>query len=52
MCDLTSDHSSVLLEIMEQPTSTLQHPSLSTGPINWEKFSTQLENGTNLKVSL
>lgn len=37
---------------MEKPTSSPQRPTLSTGPINWEKLSTQLENGTNLKISL
>uniref|UniRef100_A0A2S2PX53 Putative RNA-directed DNA polymerase n=2 Tax=Sipha flava TaxID=143950 RepID=A0A2S2PX53_9HEMI len=52
ICDLSSDHSPVLLKIMELPTLTPSCPSLSKGPINWKQFSSKLENSTNLKISL
>jgi len=29
-----------------------QHPSLTRGPVNWEKFSEIMHNNTNLKLSL
>jgi len=52
LCDLSSDHSSALLNILELPTLTLSRPSLSKGLINWKQFSSKLENSTNLKISL
>ncbi|KAL4085191.1 hypothetical protein QTP88_027050 [Uroleucon formosanum] len=52
VCDLSSDHSPVLLNIMNPPILTSPRPSLSKGPVNWNLFSTWLANNTNLKISL
>lgn len=52
VCDLSSDHSPVLLNIMKPPIPISPRPSLSKGPVNWNHFSTSLVNNTNLKISL
>jgi len=50
--DITSDHNPVILDINGQPTFNSPQPSLSIGPVNWSKFSSHLENNTNLNISL
>lgn len=52
ICDLSSDHSPVLLNITELPMLIPPRPSLSKGTVNWNHFASKLENSTNLKVSL
>lgn len=51
-CEISSDHTPVILEINGSMTCKPPRPSLVKGPVNWEKFSTILENNTNLKISL
>lgn len=52
VCDLSSDHSPVLLNIMKPPILISPRSSLYKGPVNWNLFSTSLANNTNLKISL
>ncbi|KAL4143116.1 hypothetical protein QTP88_005482 [Uroleucon formosanum] len=51
-CEISSDHTPVILEINGSTTCKPSRSTLAKGPVNWEKFSTILENNTNLKISL
>ena len=52
LCELSSDHTPVLLTINETPKLNPSHTSLSQGPVNWDKFSEIMHNNTNLQLSL
>jgi len=48
----SSDHSPVLLQINGQISLNPPRPSLAKRPVNWDLFSENLQNSTNLKISL
>jgi hypothetical protein len=50
--DLSSDHTPILLTMIASIETTLPHPSLSQGPIKWDKFSEIMQNTTYLNISL
>lgn len=50
--DLNSDHTPVLLQLNVAPDLSPMHPSLSQGPIKWNKFAEIMQNTTNLKIFL
>ncbi|KAL4143560.1 hypothetical protein QTP88_005878 [Uroleucon formosanum] len=49
--DLSSDHTPILLTTIASIEPT-PHPSLSQGPIKWDKFSEIIQNTTYLNISL
>lgn len=51
ICDLSSDHSPVLLSIIDDVLLNFR-PSLTYGPIDWDKFKFNLDQNINLKVAL
>jgi exonuclease III len=51
ICDLSSDHSPVILTLRGNPTHNIK-PSLTDGPINWTKFKNHLDNSINLNITL
>ncbi|KAL4136280.1 hypothetical protein QTP88_007828 [Uroleucon formosanum] len=46
------DHSPVFLQLNGKITLKPPRPTLAKGPVNWELFSENLQNSTNLKISL
>ncbi|KAL4121449.1 hypothetical protein QTP88_013963 [Uroleucon formosanum] len=50
--DPACDHSQVLLNLNCEIYYNPPRPSLAKGPVNWNSFSKNLENATNLKISL
>jgi hypothetical protein len=40
------------MQISGKTTQNPPHPSLAKGPVNWDHFSKNLENLTNLNISL
>jgi hypothetical protein len=40
------------MQISAKTTHNPSHPSLAKGPVNWDYFSKNLENLTNLNISL
>ncbi|KAL4104430.1 hypothetical protein QTP88_019731 [Uroleucon formosanum] len=50
--DLSSDHTPILLTTIASIEPTPPHPSLSQGPIKWDKFSEIMQNTTYLIISL
>jgi len=52
LCELSSDHTPVLLNLNIAPEPSIPHTSLSQGPVNWNKFSEIMQKNTNLNLSL
>ena len=50
--DLSSDHSPVLLTLDLHPISSHRPPTLTSGPIDWNKFRSLLDSRLDLHVSL
>lgn len=46
------DHSPVFLQLNGKITLKPPRPTLAKGPVNWDLFSENLQNSTNLKISL
>ncbi|KAL4111825.1 hypothetical protein QTP88_015710 [Uroleucon formosanum] len=46
------DHSPVFLQLNGKITLNPPRPTLAKGPVNWDLFSENLQNSTNLKISL
>lgn len=51
MCDLSSDHSPILLSIAGDIIRN-SRPSLTNGPVDWVKFRQILDQTINLRISL
>lgn len=51
-CEISSDHTPVILEINGSITCKPPRRLIAKGPVNWEKLSTILKNNINLKISL
>lgn len=50
--DLSSDHTPILLTTFASTDQNPPHPSLSQGPIKWDKFSEIIQSKTYLNISL